>query len=69
MKITAHKDGTFSLNHLTFDELDYLASACQELVNERNSREEKGKELNEFSVESRKFADKLGDIILDVTLK
>lgn len=68
-KITEHQDKTYSLNHLTFDELEFLASACQELINERRAREGKGEKLNEYSQESRKFADKLGDMILDVTTK
>lgn len=68
-KIIEHQDGTYSLTHLTFDELHYLASACQELISERNAREEKGKNLNDFSVGSRNFADKLGDMILDITTK
>lgn len=68
-KIIEHQDGTYSLTHLTFDELHYLASACQELINERRVREEKGKKLNDFSVESWKFADELGDMILDITTK
>lgn len=68
-KITEHQNGTYSLNNLTFDELQYICSACIELTNERNKRAREGKTLNEFSQKSREFCDKLSDEITDVTTK
>ena len=68
-KITAHQNGTFTLNNLTFAELQMLSSACVDLINEVNGREENGRKLNDYSKASRKFAEELSDEILDVTTK
>ena len=68
-KITEHQNGTYTLNNLTFDELQIICSACVDLINEVNERESEGKKLNDYSKKSRKFADELSDEITDIMTK
>lgn len=69
LNITEHRNGTYSLNNLTFGEINFIQSALfanwQRLTTEKNG----GKKINEFCEASLAFADKASNDLLFVMTK
>lgn len=67
LNITAHKDGTYSISNLTWNQLNALQSALianmTQLNDLKESREKQGKSINEVAEFNRVFADEASDQI------
>ena len=70
LNITEHKDGTYTLNHLTFEQMAAIQSALiQNTISLRGLQCQKwaeGHELNPMAALSLQFADDASDQLLDM---
>lgn len=70
LNITEHKDGTYTLSHLTFEQMAALRSALiQNFIRLRGLQVKKlaeGNELNPWAASSLKFADDASDQLIDM---
>ena len=70
MNITEHKDGTYTLNHLTFEQMHAIQSALSQkaisLGNIQKEMQADGHDLNPVAASSLKFADDASDQLLDL---
>ena len=70
LNITEHKDGTFTLNHLTFEQMHAIQSALSQravsLGNIKKEMQAEGHDLNPVAASSLQFADDASDQLLDM---
>lgn len=70
LNITEHKDGTFTLNHLTFEQMHAIQSALSQravsLGNIKEKMKAEGLELIPRTAYSLQFADDASDQLLDM---
>ena len=70
LNITEHKDGTYTLNHLTFEQMHAIQSALSQkaisLGNIQKEMQAEGNELNPMAAFSLQFADDASDQLLDM---
>ena len=70
LNITEHRDGTYSLNHLTFEQMHAIQSALIQnaisLVELQGKKWAEGHELNPMAAFSLQFADDASDQLLDL---
>ena len=70
LNITEHRDGTYSLNHLTFEQMHAIQSALIQnsisLVELLDKKWAEGHELNPMAAFSLQFADDASDQLLDM---
>lgn len=70
LNITEHKDGTYTLNHLTFEQMHAIQSALSQkaisLGNIQKEMQAEGSELNPMAAFSLQFADDASDQLLDM---
>ena len=70
LKITEHKDGTYTLNHLTFEQMHAIQNALIQnaisLGDIRKQKQADGHELNPWAASSLQFADDASDQLLDM---
>ena len=70
LNITVHKDGTYTLNHLTFEQMHAIQSALIEntirLGELQGQKWAEGRELNPTAAFSLQFADDASDQLLDM---
>lgn len=69
LNITAHKNGTYSLNNLTFDEINFIQSALFHNWQTLNAEKNSGKKFNAFCEASLSFADKASNDLLYMMTK
>lgn len=70
LNITEHKDGTYTLNHLTFEQLHAIQNALiQNTLSLRDLQGQKwaeGNDLNPMAAFSLQFAEDASDQLLDL---
>ena len=70
LNITEHKDGTYTLNHLTFEQLHAIQNALiQNTLSLRDLQGQKwaeGQDLNPVAAFSLQFAEDASDQLLDL---
>ena len=70
LNITEHRDGTYTLNHLTFEQLHAIQSALSQkavsLGNIQKEMQAEGHDLNPVAASSLQFADDASDQLLDM---
>lgn len=66
LNITEHRNGTYSLNNLTFDEINYIQSALFNNWQRLNTEKNSGKRFNEFCKASLVFSDKASNDLINV---
>lgn len=70
LNITEHKDGTYTLNHLTFEQMHAIQNALiQNSISLRDIQGQKwaeGRELNKMAAFSLQFAEDASDQLLDL---
>ena len=70
LNITEHKDGSYTLNHLTFEQMHAIQSALSQtaisLGNIQKEMPADGNELNSMAKFSLQFADDASDQLLDM---
>lgn len=70
LNITEHKDGSYTLNHLTFEQMHAIQSALSQkaisLGNIQKEMQAEGSELNLMAAFSLQFADDASDQLLDM---
>ena len=70
LNITEHKDGTYTLSHLTFEQMHALQSALSQkaisLGNIQKEMQAEGHALNPMAAFSLQFADEASDQLLDM---
>ena len=70
LNITEHRDGTYSLNHLTFEQMHAIQNALiQNTISLEDLQGQKwaeGRELNPMAAYSLQFADDASDQLLDM---
>ena len=70
LNITEHKDGTYSLNHLTFEQMHTIQSALSQkaisLGNIQKEMQAEGHNLNPVATSSLHFADDASDQLIDM---
>ena len=70
LNITEHKDGTFTLNHLTYEQMHAIQSALSQkaisLGNIQKEMQAEGYELNQMAAFSLQFADEASDQLIDM---
>ena len=70
LNITEHKDGTYTLNHLTYEQMHAIQSALSQkaisLGNIQKEMQADGHELNQMAVFSLQFADDASDQLLEL---
>ena len=70
LNITEHKDGSFTLNHLTFEQMHAIQSALSQkaisLGNIQKEMQAEGHALNPVAASPLQFADEASDQLLDM---
>ena len=70
LNITEHKDGSYTLNHLTFEQMHAIQSALSQkavsLGNIQKEMQAEGHALNPVAASSLQFADDASDQLLDM---
>jgi hypothetical protein len=70
LNITEHKDGTYTLNHLTFEQMHAIQSALIQnairLVDLQGQMRAKGHDLNPWAAYSLQFANDASDQLVDL---
>ena len=70
LNITEHKDGTFTLNHLTYEQMHAIQRALSQkaisLGNIQKEMQAEGYELNQMAAFSLQFADEASDQLIDM---
>lgn len=70
LNITEHKDGTYTLNHLTFEQMHAIQSALSQkaisLGNIQKEMQADGHDLNLVAASSLQFADDASDQLIDM---
>ena len=70
LNITEHKDGTYTLNHLTFEQMHAIQSALIQnaiyLEDLQGQKWAEGHDLNPMAAFSLQFADDASDQLLDM---
>ena len=70
LNITEHRDGTYTLNHLTFEQMHAIQSALSQkaisLGNIQTEMQAEGHELNLVAASSHQFADDASDQLIDM---
>ena len=70
LNITEHKDGTYTLNHLTFEQMHAIQSALIQnsiyLVDLQGQKWADGHELNQMAAFSLQFAEDASNQLLDL---
>ncbi len=70
LNITEHRDGTYTLNHLTFAQMHAIQNALIQntisLGDLQGQKWAEGRELNPMAAYSLKFADEASDQLLDM---
>lgn len=70
LNITEHKDGSYTLNHLTFEQMHAIQSALSQkaisLGNIQKEMQAEGSDLNPMAAFSLQFADDASDQLLDM---
>ena len=70
LKITEHKDGTYTLNHLTFEQMHAIQNALIQnsisLGDLQGQKWAEGHELNPMAAFSLQFADDASDQLLEL---
>ena len=70
LNITVHKDGTYTLNHLTFEQMHAIQSALSQkassLGNIQKEMQAEGHDLNPVAASSLKFAVDASTQLLDM---
>lgn len=69
LNITTHKDGTYTLSHLTFDEINFIQSALFHNWQTLNAEKNSGKHFNEFCEASLNFCDKASNDLTYIMTK
>lgn len=69
LNITEHKNGTYSLNNLTFDEINFIQSALFSDFQRLTAERRQGKVLNEFCKALLDFSDKASNDLIDVMVR
>lgn len=64
VKISAHKNGTFSLNNLTWDELNAISHMAYGEYKRQRNRKDNGEKLNALCEHLIQFGDELSDVIV-----
>lgn len=70
LNITEHKDGTYSLNHLTHEQMWALQSAlinnCVDLKELREKKQAEGRDLNDVAAYNLTFAYEASNCLSDL---
>ena len=70
LNITEHKDGTYTLNHLTFEQMHAIQSALIQnsisLGDIQKQKQAEGHELNQWAAYWLHFAEDASDQLLDM---
>lgn len=70
LNITEHKDGTYTLSHLTFEQMHAIQSALSQkaisLGNIQKEMQAEGHDLNSVAASSLQFADDASDQLIDM---
>ena len=70
LNITEHKDGTYTLNHLTFEQMHAIQNALIQntisLGNLQKQLQPMGRDLNSVAAFSLQFAEDASDQLLDM---
>ena len=70
LNITEHKDGTYSINHLTHEQMNALQSALVEnwtsLTHLKERKQREGSDLNDVAAYYLTFADEASDQMSDL---
>ena len=70
LNITEHKDGTFTLSHLTFEQMHAIQSALSQkaisLGNIQKEMQAEGHDLNLVAASSLKFVDDASDQLIEL---
>ena len=70
LNITEHKDGTYTLSHLTYEQMHAIQSALSQkavsLGNIQKEMQAEGHDLNPVAAYSLQFADDASDQLLDL---
>ena len=70
LNITEHKDGTYTLNHLTFEQMHAIQSALIQntisLGDLQKQKQAEGHDLNPWAASSLTFAEDASDQLVDL---
>lgn len=67
MTIISHKDGTYSLKGLNFDEIGYLNNALSSYANSiRDLKAKRQGRINCFALSAMNFAKRVSDNLIDI---